>query len=61
LHQENEWYDKRNVEELPSKVSSQLKDIEYASGRSMCFIVFGISLCCCHLTGTMYMGAAFAC
>ena len=44
LHQETEWYDERDAEELPSIVNAQLKDIEFGSGKAFGFILFAISV-----------------
>ena len=44
LHQETEWYDERDAEELPSIVNAQLKDIEFGSGKAFGFILFAMSV-----------------
>ena len=44
LVQETEWFEKQNTKQLPSKVNSELKDIEIGSGKSIGFIIFAISM-----------------
>lgn len=61
LQQETEWYDERNAEELPSKVNSELKDIEFGSGKAFGFVLFATSLMFSNYAAAFYMGATFAC
>ena len=61
LQQETEWYDERNAEELPSIVNSELKDIEFGSGKAFGFILFATSLMFANYAASFYMGAVFAC
>ena len=61
LQQDTEWYDQQNSEELPSKVNSELKDIEFGSGKAFGFILFAMSLMIANYAAAFYMGAVFAC
>jgi ABC-type multidrug transport system fused ATPase/permease subunit len=47
LSQETEWFDKKNVEELPSEIHANMKEVQGAAGRTIAFMAHasGITLC----------------
>lgn len=55
LTQEAEWYDAQNIEELPSKISAELKDIELGSGKSLGFIIFSVSMMISAYASALFM------
>ena len=48
LSQETEWFDSQNVEELPSEIHANMKEVQGAAGRTIAFIA--------HSTGIMITG-----
>ena len=60
LVQEAEWYEKQNVEQLPSKVNSELKDIEIGSGKSVGFIIFAFSMSTSAYVASFFMAGTLA-
>jgi ABC-type multidrug transport system fused ATPase/permease subunit len=49
LSQESEWFDQRNLEELPSEIHANLKEVQGATGRTIAFIFHSAGLALCSL------------
>lgn len=50
------WYDKQNINELPTEVYINLEAVERASGLTIGFIMFSISACITGLGAAFYAG-----
>ncbi|CAI2362168.1 unnamed protein product [Moneuplotes crassus] len=55
LIQDSSWYDKQNIESLPTIVHRNLKDIEIGCGRVIGFVIYAIGsfICGCAITLTL--------
>jgi ATP-binding cassette, subfamily B (MDR/TAP), member 1 len=61
LSQETEWFDQRNVEELPSEIHANMKEVQGATGRTIAFIFHAAGLTLCGLVICFASGAVLAC
>lgn len=42
LRQDTSWYDKQNVEGIPTTIHKNLREVEVASGRTVAFILYSL-------------------
>jgi ATP-binding cassette, subfamily B (MDR/TAP), member 1 len=61
LCQDTEWFDQRNVEELPTEVHANMKEAQGATGRTIAFIFHAAGLALCSLCIWFVTGAVLAC
>ena len=54
LSQEQEWFAQRDVDELPTEVYTNLTEIEKATGKSVAFIIYSLSVAVGGLAITFY-------
>lgn len=60
LRQDNEWFDKQDVESLPTNFHSNITIVEAATGKTVGFIFYSLSSCITGITITFICGAVFA-
>ena len=59
LTKDTEWFESNILEELPTKVHTNLNEIENSSGKTIGFILYSISAWICGITYGFLLGAVF--
>ena len=61
LTKDTEWFEDRSLEELPTKVHTNLNEVENSSGKTIGFIIYSISAWISGVVYGLLLGAVFWC
>jgi len=61
LSQDEEWFETKNMESLPTEFYTNVAGVEAATGRSVAFVFYFVSACLSGVAITFICGAVFAC
>ena len=61
LSQDWNWYDRQNIEELPTKINVNITEVENATGKTSGFIIYSIGAFVAGIGGAFFIGAVLAC